>query len=349
MKRICLLLTGLALLCVGVADAHTGGTTGFAKVSVHGKTVRYSLSLTTDTLSASGLAVGKDDDALAALVARKVAVSADGQSCAPVPGTVTPPTPDRSNAVIVVHYACAAPVSELTVRDDLFDALGTDYHTLASFDRQAGPEQFIFQPDRREARMRMADAAPGGPAPSGLLAFIGFGIEHILLGFDHVLFVVALVLRGGRFTALLAIVTAFTVAHSLTLALSVLDLLTLPARFVEPVIALSIAYVALENLLPGNRPMSRRWAVAFLFGLVHGFGFAGVLAELELPKQGLLASLLGFNLGVELGQALVIALLLPSLLWLRRFPWQPQVVTAASVLLLVAGLTLLVERVWSGT
>jgi hydrogenase/urease accessory protein HupE len=344
MKRLLLLLAGLTLLCAPAA-AHTGGTTGFAKVTVHGQTVRYSLSLTADTLSAGGLAAATDYDALASLVARKVAIAADGHACEPVPGSVTPPTPDRNTAVIIVHYACAAPVGELAVRDDLFDALGAEYHTLASFERQGGTEQFIFQPDRREARMRMADPAPSGSAVSGSLAFIGLGIEHILLGFDHVLFVVALILRGGRFLALIGIVTAFTIAHSVTLALSVLDLVTLPARFVEPVIALSIAYVALENLLPGDRPVSRRWLVSFLFGLVHGFGFAGALAELELPKQGLLASLLGFNLGVELGQALVIALLLPPLLWLQRFPWQRRAVTAASVLLLLAGLSLLVERV----
>lgn len=351
------IVTCLALLwaVVGPAAAHTGGTTGFAKITAQGQTVRYSLSLSTETLAASGLAAAssraQDYDALAGLVTAKVAITADGRACAPVPGAVTPPTPDRSNAVIVVHYACAGPVRELTVRDNLFDTLGKDYHTLASFERQDGAsEQFIFQPDQRETRMRMAEGAQPVSAAGGVLAFIGLGIEHILLGFDHVLFVVALMLRGGRFARLIAIVTAFTVAHSVTLALSVLDVVSLPARFVEPVIALSIAYVALENILPGERQVSRRWLVSFLFGLVHGFGFAGALAELELPKQGLALSLIGFNLGVELGQTLVIALLLPPLLWLQRFPWQRRAVTAASVLLMLAGLSLLVDRLFlSGT
>ncbi|MCC7273513.1 MAG: HupE/UreJ family protein [Alphaproteobacteria bacterium] len=349
MPRCRLLLAALLALLLAApapAAAHTGGSTGFARISAHGQTVRYSLSLGPEVLGGAPGAA-RDLDALAALVAARIAIAADGRACAATPGTVTPPTADRVNVVVVVHYACAAPVYALTVRDDLAEALGADYHTLASFERAGGSDQIVFQPDRREARVVMADpgsAAPAtGTAAVGALAFFELGIEHILLGFDHILFVVALLLGGGGFAALLAIVTAFTVAHSITLGLSVLDIVTLPASIVEPIIALSIAYVALENIVPGRR-ISRRWAVAFLFGLVHGFGFAGALAELELRPASLVASLLAFNLGVEAGQALVIALLLPPLLWIRRYAWQRRAVAAASILLLVAGLSLLVGR-----
>jgi hydrogenase/urease accessory protein HupE len=338
-----LALTMVGLLLAAPATAHTGGTTGFAKVSMHGQTVRYSLSLGPDVLSARFAGrTGAELDALAELVASRVAIAADGRACAPTPGTVTPPSGNRGTAIVVVHYACAAPPRTLAIRDDLFDVLGNDHHTLASFERPGGDvDQVIFEPDRRDVQVVLAEA---GAASRGAWAFLLLGIEHILLGFDHILFVVALILRGGRFAQLLAIVTAFTVAHSVTLALSVLDIATLPSHIVEPVIALSIAYVALENILR-RQPPAHRWAVGFLFGLVHGFGFAGALAELELPRQGLVTSLLCFNLGVELGQVLVIALLLPPLVWLRRFAWQSRVVTAASAVLLVAGLSLLVARV----
>lgn len=338
---LALLLAALLLAWAVPAAAHTGGTTGFAQVSVHGQTVRYSL-----TLGSGLLGPGRSQDELPGLVAGKVAVSGDGRACEPTPGTVALPMPDRGTVNIVVRYACGAPVRELGLRDDLFDAFGAGYHTLANFARADGPQQFIFQPDRREARVQMAGAAPPSApatAPSGGIAFFELGVEHILLGFDHILFVVALLLGGGGFRALLGIITAFTVAHSITLALSVLELVTLPAGFVEPVIALSIAYVALENFLPGYR-ISRRWAVAFLFGLVHGFGFAGILAELELPAAGLVTSLLSFNLGVEFGQALVIALLLPPLMWVRRFQWQERLVAATSALVLLAGVSLLLDR-----
>jgi hypothetical protein len=167
------------------------------------------------------------------------------------------------------------------------------------------------------------------------------------LGFDHILFIIALILPGGRLVSIAAMVTAFTLAHSLTLALSVLNVVTVPAAIVEPAIALSIAYVAFENVALKAAP-SRRWAVSFLFGLVHGFGFAGALVEVGLPTAGLVSALVGFNLGVEAGQLLVVALLLPLILWLQRFPWEPRLAKLSSSAILAAGLVLLVERALSG-
>jgi HupE / UreJ protein len=174
--------------------------------------------------------------------------------------------------------------------------------------------------------------------------YAALGVEHILLGWDHLLFVLALVLGGGGIGSLFAVVTAFTVAHSITLALAVLGAVSPPAWIVEPVIALSIVYVAAENVFL-KRTASWRWAVGFAFGLVHGFGFAGALLELDLPPAALAGALLSFNLGVEAGQAAVIAAFLPALLWLRGVAWERRAVTALSAVVLVAGLAFLVERV----
>ncbi len=123
-----------------------------------------------------------------------------------------------------------------------------------------------------------------------------------------------------------------------------LGVVVVPSWFVEPVIALSIAYVALENIFRSNAP-SRRWAVSFVFGLVHGFGFAGALLELGLPPSGLVGSLLFFNLGVEAGQAMIVAVLFPILVWLCRFAWERRAVTAISVVVFVAAMALVIERV----
>jgi hypothetical protein len=167
--------------------------------------------------------------------------------------------------------------------------------------------------------------------------------EQLLLAQLGLLFLLGLLLPGGGLLSLFKIVTAFTLAHSVTLALAVLDLVHLPDRLVESVIALSIAFIAAENLFP-RATIARRWVVSFAFGLVHGFGFSSALRELGLPSQGLALSLLGFNLGVEAGQAMVVALVLPLLLLLQRTSWEPRMVSASSLAILIVGRVLFVER-----
>lgn len=152
------------------------------------------------------------------------------------------------------------------------------------------------------------------------------GFTHIVpRGLDHILFVVGIFLLSTRLAPMLAQVTAFTVAHTVTLGLAVLGLLSLPARFVEPMIALSITYVAVENVFTSDlRPW--RIALVFGFGLLHGMGFAGVLSELGLPRAEFVPALLSFNLGVEAGQLAVIAALAIGLSWARHRVWYRRVV-----------------------
>src|SRR6185295_4124843 len=155
-------------------------------------------------------------------------------------------------------------------------------------------------------------------------------------------FLIALLLVGGGFRALVAIVTAFTIAHSVTLSLAVLDVVQLPPRLVESAIALSIAWVALENLLIAE--VRGRWRVTFLFGLMHGFGFASILREMHLPREGLVASLLAFNLGVEAGQLVVVALTYPLVALMERSPQRRRFVVLASSVILVLALWWFRER-----
>jgi hypothetical protein len=176
--------------------------------------------------------------------------------------------------------------------------------------------------------------------------YLALGYTHILpKGLDHILFVIGLFLLSVRLRPILVQVTTFTAAHSLTLALSSYGLVSLPSRIVEPLIALSIAYVAIENLTT-NRVRAGRLALVFAFGLLHGLGFAGVLGELGLPREQFLTALVSFNVGVELGQLTVIALAAMLVAWHRDRVWyQRLVVTPASVMIAAVGVYWTIARV----
>ena len=166
--------------------------------------------------------------------------------------------------------------------------------------------------------------------------FLPAGMRHILIGPDHLLFLVGLLLLGGSLRRLALVVTAFTLAHSLTLSLAVLGLFSPPARMVEPAIALSIVYVGVDNLLVREGRDLRAW-IALGFGLVHGLGFASVLREMALPARALGLSLVSFNLGVEVGQMLVVGAVATALAALRaRSEWAGQALAVVGSMVVVA-------------
>lgn len=167
-----------------------------------------------------------------------------------------------------------------------------------------------------------SQAPPHRPTAPPFRAFVKLGIEHIFTGYDHLLFLAGLLIGCRRFKTMAGIITCFTVAHSLTLALAAFDVVVVPAKIVEPLIAASIVFVGVENLLRRGEEPKGRWALTFVFGLVHGFGFAGALREIGLGSGGasLLAPLFSFNLGVEIGQIAIAAIFLPLLFQLRRSP-----------------------------
>jgi hypothetical protein len=180
------------------------------------------------------------------------------------------------------------------------------------------------------------------------LQFVVHGFEHILpLGIDHILFVLGLFLLSPKLGPLLWQVTAFTVAHTVTLGLSMNGIVSLPPSIVEPLIALSIAYVAVENVMTTNmKPW--RLAVVFAFGLLHGMGFAGALGELGLPPERAVTALVGFNVGVELGQLAVIGLAFLAVGWFRHRAWyRPRMTIPASCAIALIGLYWTVERIVS--
>ncbi|GDX79777.1 membrane protein [Deltaproteobacteria bacterium] len=190
-------------------------------------------------------------------------------------------------------------------------------------------------------------AIVGTPDPWTVAARFGaLGVEHIWTGYDHLLFLFGLLLAAKGLRAMLLVVTGFTVAHSITLSLAALGWVHLAPAVVEPAIAASIVFVGVENLWKPTA--ARRAVVTFALGLVHGFGFAGMLLELGLPRSALVAALVSFNGGVELGQAAIVALILPLLLLLRRAPWwERRAVPLLSAGVALAGLVWFVERVWA--
>jgi hypothetical protein len=196
--------------------------------------------------------------------------------------------------------------------------------------------------------------SPEGGGGMAVPAYLRLGVEHLLFGFDHILFVVGLMFLVRRPLQLVQVVTAFTAAHSITLALSTLGIVTLSQRPVEAVIALSILYLAVELARGAASAADERsslaqspWAIAFGFGLLHGFGFAGALADIGLPEQARAMALLLFNVGVEIGQLMVVGVLLALLYWLRRVPMPAAAVQAPIVVMGAVSAYWFLERVLS--
>jgi len=236
-----------------------------------------------------------------------------------------------------LRFVWREPLRTFTIRCELLTELGTDHKTIARIVRDGRSEQFVFQQGvvyEAKERTFVESAAQ----------FLELGVHHIFVGYDHLAFLIALVLPRQRWLDLVKIVTSFTVAHSLTLALAALDVLRLPATLVEAGIAFSVAWVAMENLWA--RTFKRRWLISLLFGFVHGFGFANVLKELDLGRSALAASLIFFNVGVEVGQVAIISLLLPFLWLLARTPVHAASVKLASLAIFIAGALWFFERVF---
>lgn len=177
-----------------------------------------------------------------------------------------------------------------------------------------------------------------------LRQFVPLGIEHILTGYDHIAFLLAIVVIELSIREILKIITAFTVAHSVTLLLAALEIIRVNSRFVECVIAFSICYVALENIF--RKEVNYRWLITFGFGLIHGFGFASALKELIVGKSNLLLSVVSFNMGVEMGQLMLFFLMLPILYLLKKQIGFRTVTVGASAVVFVTGFAWLIERVF---
>jgi hydrogenase/urease accessory protein HupE len=243
-----------------------------------------------------------------------------------------------------VSYKTNAAPGAVTVTANLFPYDPTHQTFLNFYEREALTSQAIL--DRNHPRFEYFAGTPQG-ALAVIRKFVPAGIHHILIGPDHLLFLVGLLLLGGTIRQLLLVVTSFTVAHSITLSLAALNLVKPPAHIIEPAIALSIVYVGIDNLMVGRGRDVRAW-IAFAFGFIHGFGFASVLREMGLPSAALGWSLFSFNVGVEIGQLLVVMVVVSALLALRSYNEiaSRRLAFAGSVAVIVAGAFWFVHRVF---
>jgi HupE / UreJ protein len=295
-------------------------------------------------------------DAISAYALARLTISADG---APCPSTDVEHQVDHHSdgAYAVLRFAAACPKKARTLeaRYALFFDLDPLHRGLARVEQRGASRSLIFGPGAPAQRLGSGERAWLRDA----LEFVREGVWHIWTGFDHVLFLLSLllpavlvreagcwlpvpVLRQALWKTLV-IVTAFTLAHSLTLSLAALEVVALPSRWVESAIAASVMIAALNNVVP---VLERRlWMVAFLFGLIHGFGFASVLRDLGLPRDNLLAALVSFNLGVEAGQLAIVAALLPVAFALRQtWLYRRLTLSAGSVVIVAIACVWLFER-----
>jgi hypothetical protein len=296
---------------------------------------------------------------IAAYALARLTVAADGRPCMlQAQAQQVDDHTDGAYTVLPLAIACpaaadGAPPKALTLHYSLFADIDPQHRGLLRLEAAGSTRTAIFAPEAATQTFTLA-------APSRWSQFVDYlreGVWHIWVGFDHILFLLSLLLPAvllwrpaplrqwapaltfrDAFIDVLKIVSAFTVAHSITLSLATLGLVTLPSRLVESSIAASVVLAALNNLFPVFH--GRRWAVAFGFGLIHGFGFASVLADLGLPQATLALALVGFNLGVEAGQLAIVAVFLPVAFTLRRtrfYRWGVFTIGSALIALVAAG------------
>ena len=265
---------------------------------------------------------------------------------------------DGGYAVLQLAGTCPAASGDLALNYRLLFDIDALHRGLLNLDLDGMPHTAVLSPDAGQLSVKAGESSRLGQ----FFQYVIEGVWHIWIGFDHILFLLSLLLPavlvfearrwkgaatfGRALKEVLWVVTAFTVAHSITLTLAALQILELPSRLVESAIAASVVLAAANNLHPVVE--RRRWLVAFSFGLIHGFGFASVLTELGLPQETLVLSLLGFNLGVEAGQLAIVAVFLPLAFWLRNTPfYRKGVFKAGSWLTLLVALVWLVERAFN--
>jgi HupE / UreJ protein len=248
-------------------------------------------------------------------------------------------TPDNHSSLLL-QYHWDKQIEQLQMHYDLFIPGVNTARCLAQIFRNGQVDNVVFTPDSQNA------ALIDTPILQQISSFIKLGIEHIWTGYDHILFLISLLMLGGELGYLLKVVTAFSLSHSVTLFLAALNIISVPSRWVEIAIALSIAYIASENLW--QKEPKARWQLAFAFGLIHGLGFSSALQELDLPRTNLVTSLASFSVGIELGQFAIVLAVYFALAYLRKFAWDLTIRRIISAGVIVMSAIWVWERAFMG-
>jgi hydrogenase/urease accessory protein HupE len=351
MKR-CLLVPLLLLVLAQSASAHPVPfsfldlyftSSGMeASLVLHDFDVAHDLGITPVERLHDAAFLAEHAASIRALLADRLQISGDNKLLKPEWGAPEVLL-DRQAVRVVLRFPGIAP-GRISISADMFP-YDPMHQTFVNFYEDGSlTRQIILNHTKPHV-----DHVPGTgqDALSVVARFVPEGIHHILIGPDHILFLIGLLLLGGSMRRLLLVVTSFTVAHSITLTLAALNVFTPPARIIEPAIALSIVYVGFDNLLVREGRDVRAW-IAFSFGFIHGFGFANVLREMDLPRSALGWSLFSFNFGVEIGQMLVVLIVATALSTLRARSELAgrKVAFAGSILVILAGTFWFVQRVF---
>jgi hydrogenase/urease accessory protein HupE len=280
---------------------------------------------------------------MTALLGPRIALAADGRPLTPAWSSTSEVLSERQSIRFQIRYELPAPPGNIQVTATMFP-YDPNHQTFVNIYEGEALTQAIL--DRGRPTFEYFAGTRQG-VTAVIRKFVPAGIHHILIGPDHLLFLIGLLLLGGTVRQLLLVVTSFTLAHSLTLSLAALNIVSPPARIIEPAIALSIVYVGADNLLAAGGRDVRAW-IAFAFGFIHGFGFANVLREMDLPRRALGWSLFSFNIGVEIGQlAVVVAVaFLLGMVRARSESAGRRVAFAGSLVVIAAGAFWFVQRVF---
>lgn len=246
---------------------------------------------------------------LAYVNAHLAVTSNSGVACVASEATIVA---DGDGIIFRNTYSCATVPGDIIYRSTVLTEKDSTARQVVLVAQGGQEAQALLDADKTTVTL----SAPAPSLASSMQLYLITGIEHIFLGYDHIAFLVAVVLWATRVVPVIKIVTAFTIAHSITLSLAALGVVVIPSRIVEPAIAASIVFVAAENFF--SRDLDRRWRVTFIFGLIHGFGFASALKEIGVPSHAVVPALAAFNIGVEIGQVAIVATVIPVLIALER-------------------------------
>jgi len=311
------------------------------KVSAHDLAV--ALGIQTDLITPVPRAAFEERlEPLNRYLGERLSILAQNSPCPP-----QPPAVDFSllpeNLLLLLVYDCPARIEQLKVNYLLFFDIDLTHRSLGRLILPGGEEQFLFDRSLTGFELEVIQPPNRSWTEQFRRVFV-LGVEHILMGYDHILFLLALLVVAKQFWQMVKVASAFTVAHSITLALAWYGIVDLPSRLVEGAIALSIAIVAIENIV--RQRFGHRWVLAGIFGLIHGLGFYSVLRDLGLGQNDMALNLLAFNLGVEAGQLVIIVLFFVPIIWWSRQHWYRPSTRACSVAILLVASWWVIERVF---
>ncbi len=275
---------------------------------------------------------------IVAYLSAHVAVTGlDGTACLPGAAALVS---DGDGVIFRNTYSCRNVTGDIIYRSTVLTAADPSARQVVLIGEGPNAPQALLDAGNTTVTL----SAPSPSLLSTMQRYLVTGIEHIFLGYDHIAFLVGVVLWARRLVPVVKIVTAFTIAHSITLSLAALNVVVVPGAVVEPAIAASIVFVAMENFF--SRDIDGRWRVTFAFGLIHGFGFAGALREVGLPANAVAAALAAFNVGVEIGQVAIVAIVVPALVAFDRLMTTDRAEPARATSL-VYGLSVLISLLGS--